>query len=305
MYNSLEEHCSNFHVYIFTFDDKSFNHLKGLNLQSATIISLEEFEDEELLRVKPTRSKGEYFWTCTSSTILYILNHYGVDHCTYIDSDLYFFSSPQILLDEMGDNSILITPHHYTEKYDQSKKTGIYCVQFMTFKNDEKGLEALTWWRNSCIEWCFGRFENGQFGDQKYLDDWPERFDGVHVCDNLGAGVAPWNMQQYTFAKENDKITGTKIATGNKFDVIFFHFHSLMFVSPDYFSPRPYYKRNKTVISLLFNPYAKEICKIRKKSTEVRNMEVYLSGFDKIKYFIELFLRRGFKEIRYKQLLHK
>ena len=305
MYNSLERCCSDFHLYVFAFDDKSLEHLKSLNLKYTTIISLKEFEDEELLRVKPTRSKGEYFWTCTSSTILYVLKNYDVDHCTYIDSDLYFFSSPQILFDEMGDSSILITPHHYTKKYDQSNKTGIYCVQYMTFKNDEKGLTALTWWRNSCLEWCFNRFENGRFGDQKYLDDWPERFEGVYICENLGAGVAPWNMQQYEFVKKNDIIAGTEIATGNKFDIIFFHFHSLIFVSPTFFSPRPFYKRNESVISLLFNPYAKEICRIRKVDTEVKNMEVYISGFNKIKYYIELFLRRGFKEIYYNRILHK
>lgn len=305
MYHSLEKHCNNFHLYIFAFDDECFHYLKGQKLPYATIISLNEFEDDKLLSVKPTRSKGEYFWTCSSSTILYVINHYKVDHCTYVDSDLYFFSSPQILLDEMGNHSILITPHRYTKQYDQSEKTGIYCVQFVTFKNDERGLEALTWWRNSCLEWCFNRYENGRFGDQKYLDDWPERFAGVYVCENLGAGVAPWNMQQYNFSRENDQMIGTEIATGNKFNILFFHFHSFIFVSPDYFSPRPYYKRNETVISLLFNPYAKEICRIRDENPEIKNKEVYLSRFNKLKFFIELFLRRGFKEKYYKRLLHK
>jgi len=305
LYNSLEKHCDNFHLYIFAFDNECFKYLSGLGLQYATIISLEEFEDEELLRVKPTRSKGEYCWTCTSSTILYVIKNYGVDHCTYLDSDLYFFSSPKVLLDEMGDNSILITPHHYTKKYDQSEKTGIYCVQFVTFKNNEKGLKALTWWRNSCLEWCFNRFEPGRFGDQKYLDDWPERFDGVYVCENSGAGVAPWNMQQYTFRKDGTNIIGTEISTKRDFDIIFFHFHSFAFVSPSFFSPRPYYKRNDSVISLVFNPYVKEIKNIRAHHTEIKNTERYLSGFGKIKYLAELFVRRGPKELSIIKLTHK
>lgn len=63
--------------------------------------------------------------------MLYVLDHYDVDSCTYIDADLYFFSSPQILIDEVGDNSVMITEHRYTEKYDQTKTSGKYCVQFV------------------------------------------------------------------------------------------------------------------------------------------------------------------------------
>ena len=68
MYNSLEECGTDFHLYIFAFDDVSFEILNQLNLKHATIISLKEFEDEKLLDVKPSRSKAEYCWTCTSST---------------------------------------------------------------------------------------------------------------------------------------------------------------------------------------------------------------------------------------------
>jgi len=279
--------------------------MKSFAFENVTIISLKEFEDEELLTVKPTRSRAEYCWTLTSSIILYALNAFKIDHCIYLDSDLFFFASPQLLIDEMGDNSILITPHRYTLKYDQSQKTGIYCVQFVVFKNDARGLAALYWWRKSCLAWCYNRFEDGKFGDQKYLDDWPERFDGVFVSENLGAGVAPWNMQQYVFAKEEDTIVGTEIATGNKFLVIFFHFHSLTFVSPSYFSPRPYYKRNRSVIKLVFNLYIKEIIRIRNQMVHVKEVEVYLSVSSKIKYLAELFIRRGFKEILYIILLHK
>ena len=71
---------------------------------NVTVISLREFEDQKLLIAKENRSSGEYCWTCTPSTVLYVLDHYDVDSCTYIDADLYFFSSPQILIDEVGDD---------------------------------------------------------------------------------------------------------------------------------------------------------------------------------------------------------
>ena len=305
MYESLCCHCQEFHLYVFAFNDVCYTILKSLRLNKMTVISLSEFEDNELLRVKQTRTRGEYCWTCTPSTILYVLNRFKVGSCTYLDSDLYFFSSPQCLFDEMGDNAVMITPHNYTPQYDQSARTGIYCVQFVAFKNNEQGRDVLNWWREACLDWCYNRVENNRFGDQKYLDDWPNRFGGVHVCKNLGAGVAPWNMQQYTFQKKKDRIVGVENLTGKTFDVVFFHFHSLAFVTPSYFSPRPYYRRSKSAIQLMFIPYVKKIKEIRDKYPEVSASEKYLSRFDRAKYFVELFVRRGWSEISSIRALHK
>ena len=65
LYYSLEKHCADFHLYIFAFDKKCYQVLKKINLSKATIISLTEFEDVELLKVKPSRSKAEYCLTST------------------------------------------------------------------------------------------------------------------------------------------------------------------------------------------------------------------------------------------------
>lgn len=230
LYYSLETYCENFHLYIFAFDDLSIQILNGLDLKSATIISLSEFEDARLIQVKPKRTKAEYCWTCTSSTILYCLEKFNVDNCTYLDADLYFFSSPQSIFDEIGDASIALTEHHYSKKYDQSTTSGKYCVQFVFFRNNDEGLNALNWWRDSCIEWCYARLENGKFGDQKYLDDWTTRFNNVHIIENFGAGVAPWNVQQYNFSNAKEYfITLFNNVSNKKFNLIFYHFHKLQF----------------------------------------------------------------------------
>lgn len=305
MYESLCRYCQEFHLYVFAFNDACYTILRSLGLNKMTVVSLSEFEDGELLRVKSSRTRGEYCWTCTSSTILYVLDRFNVESCTYLDSDLYFFSSPQCLFDEMGDNAVMITPHNYTPQYDQSTRTGIYCVQFVAFKNNEQGRDVLNWWRKACIDWCYNRIENNRFGDQKYLDDWPRRFDGVHVCRNLGAGIAPWNMQRFSFQENRGYIVATEKEMGTSFEVVFFHFHSLTFVTPSYFSPRPYYRRSKSAIQLMFNPYVKKIEEIRNKYPEVAASERYLSGFDRAKYFLELFARRGWSEISSIRALHQ
>lgn len=230
LYQSLEKVGADFHLYIFAFDATSFEILNKLHLKHATIISLKDFEDDKLLEVKPGRTKAEYCWTSTSSTILYVLEKYKVESCTYVDADLYFYQNPKVLFDEMGENSILITEHRYPPKFNRVNSSGIYCVQFITFLNNEEGLTALKWWRNACIDWCYDRYEDGKFGDQKYLDDWTTRFKGVHVLKHLGGGLASWNVEQWQLVSKSDAIITFKDNINNTtFEAIFYHFHHVRF----------------------------------------------------------------------------
>lgn len=260
MYESLKRHCADFHLYIFAFDDKALDVLRELRLEKVTIISLSEFEDEKLLEIKQDRSKGEYCWTCTPSVILYVLKNYPVDNCTYLDADIYFFANPKILIDEMGEKSVLITDHHYSKEYDQSKISGKYCVQFVTFKKNEDGLKVLNWWRDACIDWCYNRVEDGKFGDQKYLDDWVSRFNSVYELKNLGGGVAPWNVNQYSFIKISDQIIGKEITSGREFQLVFYHFHSLKFVDNNLVQlADKKYKLSDSMQSLIYKPYLQSL----------------------------------------------
>ncbi len=230
MYKSLKQWSSEFHLYIFAFDEKSLEILRNERLEFTTIISLKEFEDEKLLAVKPGRNRAEYCWTCTSSTILYCIHNFNLDSCTYLDADLFFYSSPEPIFEELGTKSMLLTEHRYSPQYVRDEKNGKYCVQFICFKNDISGLKALEWWRDRCIEWCYARHEDGKFGDQGYLNDWTKRFEGVHSLKHLGGGVAAWNVQQYDIFSENGDIKGKERISGKVFPLIFYHFHYLKFI---------------------------------------------------------------------------
>lgn len=257
MYESLKNESDKFHLYIFAFDDRSNELLRKLNLEFVTIISLQEFEDEELLSLKSERSAGEYCWTCTPSIIKYSIEKYNLESCTYLDADLYFFSNPAVLIEEMEEKSVLITEHRYTPEYDQSATSGIYCVQFMTFKNDINGMKVLNWWRESCNAWCYARFEDGKFGDQKYLDDWTSRFEGVHVLQNLGGGVAPWNIQQYDLYNKN-------------FKLVFYHFHNFKFIGYDKLEFGNYILRNSD-LKILYKPYLVHLEDIKNRIEHIDN----------------------------------
>ena len=248
MYESLRAHHNKFHLYVYAFDDLSFKILKSLNLPSLTVISLKEFEDEELLKIKSSRSKGEYCWTCTPSIILHSIQNFSLDHSIYVDADLYFFSDSSSIINEMEGKSILITEHRYTPRYDQTKISGVYCVQFMYFKNDSFGMKALKWWRDKCIEWCFAKPEEGKFGDQKYLDDWTSRFENVHVMKTKLGGIAPWNVQQYQFPIQSP---------------VFYHFHGVRYNPSGEFELGPYVLPKGSIIQL-YKPYMLKIQSIEK-----------------------------------------
>lgn len=275
LYESLKMHCLDFHLYIFAFDDQCYKILNGLDLQHATIISLSEFENERLLKVKGSRSKGEYCWTSTSSTILYVLKNFDVEMCTYLDADIYFFSSPAKIFEEMGYDSILITEHRYPNIYKWLESDGKYCVQFITFKKDKKGLNALNWWVDACIDWCYAILENGKFGDQKYLDDWKERFEGVHVLQNIGGGVAPWNVQQYEVNNPSGKYITGKEKKGSEFKIIFYHYHDLKILEDDKVQlSGAIFKLNKDVRNYIYAPYINHLLRIKKMLYEKYNFDV-------------------------------
>lgn len=278
MHQSLLKHCPDFHLYVIAFDDVTFNYLIKFPQEKLTVISLSQFEDEKLLSIKSSRSAGEYCWTSTPSTVLYCINTFKLNHCVYIDADMCFYSNPQSLFDEWGNESVLITEHRYTPQYDQSILSGTYCVQFVGFKNDVNGIEALTYWRNACIDWCYARAENGKFGDQKYLDDWSTRFKHVHVLKHLGGGIAPWNIQQYNFNNDGGKLLGTEISTGIKFEVVFCHFHGLKFYEDDIVSLTDSgYALSSKIINLIYKPYVRALM-IQKNEIFINDSSINSNG---------------------------
>jgi hypothetical protein len=217
LYESLVSSSNDVHLYVMAFDEECYDKLLSLNLEHMTVELWTWFEKDRILEIKKERTRAEYCWSCGPSVIYHFLVDYNLPDVTYLDSDLYFVGSPLPLFDEIGEKSIAITEQGISEK--SAKLYGKYCVQFLRFRNDEDGLSALNWWKESCLQWCFQRFEDGKYGDQKYLDDFPVKFKNVHVISNLGAGIAPWNMHKYIY-KGNDIQY-----EGRKFPMIFIHMH--------------------------------------------------------------------------------
>jgi hypothetical protein len=261
MYNSLlVNYSEDFNLWILCMDDVTYELLKKMNLPKIRLIALSEFESPELLGVKAGRTVAEYSWTCASNFIWFLFQKYpNLNMIIYLDADIYFFNDPKILIDELGNDDVMITEHRYTKKYDQSAVSGKYCVQFMIFKNNANSLNVLNWWRNACLDWCFGYLDNGRLGDQKYLDDWTTRFKGIHSLQHLGGGVAPWNFQQYDFANKNNKVLGHAKGTKDEWPLVFYHFHGFCLISPTKYLSAPSYDLSLSTKEVICEPYFRSL----------------------------------------------
>jgi len=222
LYRSLEEHAQPFHLWIVAMDDACAEALAKVNLPAATVVRLPQLENEALRAVKGQRSVGEYCWTLTPFLPSYVFRQLPeLERVTYLDADLFFFQSPHVLLDEFlrTGKHVLITEHAFAPEHAGYARYGRFCVQFVTFRNSDPANRVLRWWQERCIEWCYAREEDGKFGDQKYLDEWPQRFsEEVHILSQTERTVAPWNVA-YLGRSERPV------------HPVFYHFHSLKIVS--------------------------------------------------------------------------
>lgn len=273
LYRSLERCMDDFKLYLLPFDDKCERILKEMNLKSAVVMSLADFETPKLLEIKKKRSRAEYCWTCGCLSIAYVLDTYGEEYVTYLDADLYFYNSPKKYIDEFlaSDMSVGITPHRFPDTKDgrlQAKRAGKYCVEFNTFKNNEAGRIVLADWCEACINECTADQDTGQFGDQKYLDEWEANYDCIYVYNSPDLGLAPWNIAQYRTAKDADYL---RYLPGHK-DIkpVFFHFHQIAFVADDVVRINMLYRDeliNPKYINDIYTEYLREIKDIRQEIT--------------------------------------
>ena len=272
LYRSLERQTNNFKLFIFSFDDKAYEVLQKMQLKNAVVLHHTVIEDDVLLSLKKERSKAEYNWTCTPVIIEYVLKNYKVENCTYIDADMYFFSDPQILFDEIKESKAktVITEHRFANDVRGNrwlKRSGKYCVEFNYFDQSEEAYEALSWWKEKCFEWCYALYEKDRMGDQKYLEKFPEMFEGVHELQYLGGGVAPWNLYQYNLKSVNEH--GIVLETKDKkdFNIVFYHFQNIRYLRDDIVNINSCTQKKELKETIYF-PYLREIESIRKELQE-------------------------------------
>ena len=199
---SLIQYDSNCFIFVLCLDSETFISLQNFDKDKIKLLTLKEFENsyKELQTAKGNRSITEYYWTLTPYLIFNLLVIRKVSKTiTYLDADQFFYSNPNVIFDEIGKNEIAIMPHRYQKFNNSAKEHGEFNVSWVTFKNTKNSIDCLKWWKASCLNWCYAAGDKKRYGDQKYLDEFPKRYKNVHIIENIGCGVAPWNLGSFNY----------------------------------------------------------------------------------------------------------
>lgn len=270
LYNSLGRHDKDFILFIVCLDTRALEFLNSLHYCNLVTIDVRDIEKtyKELQEVRKQRKKHEYAWTLKPSIALYIFENFVyADHILWLDSDMRFFCSPKPLYEEWGGSSILLSEQYYTNTYEYLVNDyGKYQAGFIGFKKDKNGMECLRWWQERCIEWCFDKADNGKWADQKYLDEFPHRFKGVGVVNNLGINVTPFII--FRINNEQEKVVMEK-PDGLYIDgikIILYHYYGLRFFEHNNYDLSCYWMMfDEETINLLYLPYIKECKEVIRK----------------------------------------
>jgi hypothetical protein len=258
-----------------------------MDLLNVFPISLQDFEEgDEALRIaKTNRTTVEYYFTCTPSLPLYIFNHFmEINSLTYLDSDFFFFSDPEPVMEVIGEHSIAITSHRFPSALRKlEKQYGVFNVGWLTFKRNEQAMSCLKRWREQCLEWCFDRLEEGRFADQMYLDEWPKFYPDTIVISHKGVNLAPCNIGNYKISVNNGKV----MVDGNP--LVCYHFFGLkdFYGFLYYLSLRRYgFEPTHTILEHIYEPYFQALAKGKKQAVKVIGGVLKTSstrGFTRIK----------------------
>lgn len=233
LWHSLRRHEPEAVCWVLALDEPTAAVLRAIATPGLRVVPLAELltADPQLAAVQSTRSRPEFIFTLKPCLCRYLLcGKVGIGVLTYLDADLYFFGEPAAIHRELGKRSVFLVPHRYPPWHDDSASYGRFNAGVLAFRDDKQGRACLDRWREQCLASCGLQPGGASYGDQKYLDEWPERF-GASICVSKQPGVnlAPWNWARHdcTIASSGVWIDGAPLVA--------FHFAQFRRVSPRWF----------------------------------------------------------------------
>jgi hypothetical protein len=244
-------------------------------------VMLSEIEDESLLRAKGDRIFHAYCWTLKPAFLHYVMEKFAeCQYFAHLDADLFFFESPDSVFYEDPTASLFLTHHRNSRDFLKYYGiTGVFNTGFVGCRNDIVARAAVRKWKDQCIEYCPINEDplRKLFGDQRYVETWPEEYKGVHVAQSLGINTALWNIQNYTVSIKNNKVYL------ENYPLIFYHFSGMTIISKNEFNLNWYYHiDDQMVLNYIYMPYVLTLVNVMNEMNAY--FPWFIAGFLKKEY---------------------
>lgn len=245
---------------VLALDQETAVKLASLSKSNIQVIEFPDFPDLELQELIGERSWREICWTSASCLLSYCIEqNLSVDFVGYVDADCYFFADIDEMLNEIpSDKSIAIHEHNFSiDRQEWLQRSGRFNVGVVIGRPDIHFAKCIMNWRRQVLSKCIVDFAAGECGDQTYLNEWPAKYPSVHIFISKGAGVAPWNLNNYEVSVKD----GVLFVDDEK--LYFFHFHGLEVRYLDnflaFYIPASGYQIKNLPIDSVYKPYVASI----------------------------------------------
>lgn len=258
MYSSLQENVDGYRLFVLCTDDAVYDVLSAIPFKNIVLVRLQEIEDEALLKARADRLFHAYCWTLKPVFLNHVLQAFpDAYYFAHLDADLFFFSDPTALFAENPTASLYLTHHRNAKDFEVFYTiTGIYNTGFVGCRRDDTSLAAIADWAEKCIAHCPIKEEPQRklFGDQRYVEDWPQKYKKVHVVASIGANAALWNIANYRVSRQGGQVRL------NNVPLIFYHFSGLSIISRYEYNLCWYYHiQDERVVSWIYHPYLERL----------------------------------------------
>jgi len=264
LYESLIKHTDDVTLHYLCIDDVSYNKLKRYECDTLKVYNIKSYLDSDDKLNKLRVGEYKYFcWSLASYFTNKILVNY--DSITYIDADIFFHKSFNIILSEISNREIGIFRHRQFP-LTSNRPEGHYNVGVVHFKNTVMGRKLSNWWADAVLNKRYPEYAT--CGDQKYLEYFETVCspDVLYIDDNIGHG-APWHWQTF------ELLGGGRIKfEGQEQELIFTHFSQFVDNGKTYvpstmhhiYTPLVEYKTNQE-LKEIYDDYHSELTHVKLK----------------------------------------
>lgn len=250
LYSSLMETSrEEFSFSMLCLDDESYNILSMLKLPKVDVLSEEDITsfEPQLNLAKQDRPRMEYYYCFTPTLVRYVFSaHTDAAMVAYIDADLFFFQPFDRILEIVPQGDIYIV-EHLGRPGDRDISHGIYNVSMNIFRKSENSFQCLRWWSEKTLHST--KLGGETWGDQKYLDEFPGRFQGVAIISQVEIGAAPWNIIYQEVHKDQEQILI------NARPLIVYHFARFIMLSKRICIPVRRIKLQREALDTIYSRY--------------------------------------------------